>query len=71
MITLDLNMPGLKGFEILEELKTNPATNTVPVAIITSKLLSDSERQELAYRADVILSKSQLGDAVGRSNLSS
>ena len=70
LITLDLNMPGLKGFEVLEELKSNPLTNTVPVAIITSKLLSDFEREELAVRADVILNKSQLGDTAVKAALS-
>jgi signal transduction histidine kinase/DNA-binding response OmpR family regulator len=66
LVTLDLGMPGLSGFDILDELKTDPATGGVPVAIITSKRLSDPERERLAARANAILSKSELGDASAR-----
>jgi signal transduction histidine kinase/DNA-binding response OmpR family regulator len=63
LITLDIGMPGLSGFDILEELKTDPATDAVPIVIITSKRLSEAETERLAARADAVLSKSELGDA--------
>jgi signal transduction histidine kinase/DNA-binding response OmpR family regulator len=62
LITLDLGLPGLNGFDILDELKADPRTQTIPVVIITSKLLSNSEREELAARVDAVLYKSELGD---------
>ena len=63
LITLDLGMPGLNGEDILSELKADPATQAVPVVIITSKLLSRADQEELAAHADAVLNKSALGDA--------
>ena len=36
LILLDLIMPGIDGFEVLEKLKSNPETDWVPVIIISS-----------------------------------
>ncbi|HWC97527.1 MAG TPA: ATP-binding protein [Candidatus Sulfopaludibacter sp.] len=62
LITLDLSMPGLTGFDVLDELKSDPATQLIPVIILTSKLLSGSEREQLALQAHAVLNKSALGD---------
>ena len=62
LITLDLGLPGLSGLDILEELKADPSTQAIPVIVITSKLLSEAEREQLALRADAVLNKSELGD---------
>lgn len=35
-IVLDLEMPGMSGFEVCRELKTNPQTAAIPVLILTS-----------------------------------
>jgi signal transduction histidine kinase/CheY-like chemotaxis protein len=62
LITLDLGMPGLGGMEILSELRSDPRTQTVPVVVITSKLLTNADRQELSANANAVLNKSALGD---------
>lgn len=36
-ILLDIEMPGLDGFEVLRALKDDPATNTVPVIVLSGK----------------------------------
>jgi signal transduction histidine kinase/DNA-binding response OmpR family regulator len=56
-IILDLTMPGMSGFEVLEALKSNVATKDIPVVIRTSRLLSDAERLQLMGKAVAILSK--------------
>jgi signal transduction histidine kinase/DNA-binding response OmpR family regulator len=56
-IILDLTMPGMSGFEVLEALKSNDATKEIPVVIRTSRVLSDSERIQLMGKAVAILSK--------------
>jgi CheY-like chemotaxis protein len=56
-IILDLTMPGMSGFEVLDALKTNAATKDIPVVICTSRILTDSERLQLAGRTLAILNK--------------
>ena len=46
-IFLDLIMPGLTGFEVLERLKADPATRPIPVIINSSKVLDPGERGRL------------------------
>lgn len=37
IILLDVMMPVMDGFEVLERLKTNPATQAVPVIMVSAK----------------------------------
>ncbi len=62
-IILDLSMPGLSGFEVLDALKANLATRDIPVVICSSRILTDSERLQLTGRTAAILSKEGLGRA--------
>ena len=54
LIVLDLSMPDLSGFEVLEELKRNPDTRAIPVIIYTSHVLNDEERKRLQAAEDII-----------------
>ena len=45
MILLDLMMPVMDGFEVLRKLKSNPATMSIPVIILTAKIDAESERR--------------------------
>ncbi len=57
VIFLDLTMPGMDGFEVLQRLKANPATRAIPVIISTSKTLDETERRFLNQQALAVLSK--------------
>lgn len=57
IIVLDLMMPDMTGFQVLEALKKNEFTRTIPVVIMTSKTLEPPERQWLTERATAVLSK--------------
>lgn len=49
LIFLDLNLPKRTGFEILQEIRANPALRPTPVVILTS---SENERDvNAAYRS--------------------
>lgn len=56
-ILLDLIMPGLDGFEVLNQLKRDPRTSEIPVIINTASNLSDAERERLNKSAEAIVSK--------------
>jgi CheY-like chemotaxis protein len=45
LIMSDLNMPGKNGFEILEELKGDPALSSIPVIITTNVTTQGIEDQ--------------------------
>lgn len=53
LVLLDLNMPRLSGFEVLERIRANPALKDVPVAIYSSSQDSrdKSRARELAAKA--------------------
>jgi CheY-like chemotaxis protein len=53
VVFLDLMMPGMNGFEVLQRLRANPETRNIPVIIITSKVLDQIERRALS-RDDAI-----------------
>ena len=58
-IILDLTMPGMSGFEVLDVLKNDVATKDIPVVICTSRILTDSERLQLTGKTLAILSKGE------------
>ncbi len=60
-IFLDLAMPEMSGFEVIERLKAAPASRDIPVIIVTSRNLTDLERRKLMEGgAAMILSKQNL-----------
>ena len=60
LIFLDLGLPDSSGFEVLEKLKADPGVAAVPVAIVTSRVLTSSERNQLLQKAFVIIGKDNL-----------
>ncbi|HUS04835.1 MAG TPA: ATP-binding protein [Bryobacteraceae bacterium] len=57
LIFLDLSMPGMTGFEVLDLLKSEAATAGIPVIVSTSLVLTDVDRSILDERAIAVLSK--------------
>lgn len=49
LVLLDLNLPELHGFEVLQRIRTHPANATLPVVIFSS-----SEREEDQARARLL-----------------
>jgi putative two-component system response regulator len=37
LILLDVNMPGISGYEVCKYIKKNPATATIPIIFMSSK----------------------------------
>ena len=47
LLGVDLVIPDRDGFQILEELKQSEQLDTIPVIVITSKDLSEAEKERL------------------------
>jgi signal transduction histidine kinase/CheY-like chemotaxis protein len=56
-IVLDLGLPDINGFSMLDRLKTSMPTQDVPVIVCTARDLTDAERATLEARAFAVLSK--------------
>ncbi|MFK5952882.1 MAG: response regulator, partial [Desulfobacterium sp.] len=59
-LVLDLIMPEMNGFEVLEKIRSNPDTRNLPVIVVTAKSLSMEEKQILSGKASLILEKSEM-----------
>ncbi len=57
VVLLDLNMPGLTGFEVLKAMGEQPALKNVKVFIMTAKDLTQAESATLHERAELIIQK--------------
>ena len=60
LIFLDLMLPDLRGEQVLDALKSDEELRSVPVAIVTSGLISREQRARLEQRAQVVMQKSDL-----------
>jgi CheY-like chemotaxis protein len=70
-IYLDLRLPGLDGFEVLEHLRADPETATIPVIILTN--FGEPELRERGLRLGALeflvkadTTPGQLSESVGR-----
>jgi CheY-like chemotaxis protein len=63
LILLDLNMPGMDGFEVLSHLRDDFTTASLPVTIVTSQILVPEQYQGLVHAKGVLL-KHELSPAV-------
>lgn len=43
LILLDINMPEMDGFEVMEKLRNNPETQSIPVIFLTADNLAETE----------------------------
>ena len=57
LILLDLNLPYLSGDEICRRLKNDPATNLIPIVMVTGEADFDSRMDAWEYGADDFLTK--------------
>jgi PAS domain S-box-containing protein len=47
LILLDLMMPGVTGFDVVESLRTAEATRSIPIMVLTAKVLTEDDKKAL------------------------
>lgn len=63
LIILDLMMPGISGFEVVEELKRHPTACDIPVVIFSAKDLTREEVMRLGQEVEKVLTKGSTSHA--------
>jgi CheY-like chemotaxis protein len=57
VILLDIMMPEMDGYSVCRQLKSNPATRSIPVVFLSSKVTADEKRQGMGMGAVAYLTK--------------
>jgi CheY-like chemotaxis protein len=57
IVVLDLNLPALDGYGVLSQLRSRPATASIPVIVLTAKGDEDNEVRVFELGADDFLQK--------------
>ncbi|HEV7388328.1 MAG TPA: response regulator [Gemmatimonadaceae bacterium] len=57
LIVLDLLMPDVNGFDVVEALHDDPATATIPIVVVTADRLSEADRDKLNGCVSAIMEK--------------
>jgi CheY-like chemotaxis protein/nitrogen-specific signal transduction histidine kinase len=57
VLYLDLGLPDMSGFEVVERIYENPALAGLPIVILTAKDLSDAEKTQLEARVAAVIQK--------------
>jgi CheY-like chemotaxis protein len=61
LIVLDLMMPDVSGFDVVEALNERPDTARIPVLVVTSSSLTAEERAKLNHNVMAIIEKGGFG----------
>ena len=62
LVVLDLMMPGLDGFGLVEAMKSEAALREIPIIVVTAKELSNVERERLNGQIKGLLQKGAFMD---------
>jgi signal transduction histidine kinase/DNA-binding LacI/PurR family transcriptional regulator/CheY-like chemotaxis protein len=57
LVLLDLVMPGMDGFEVLEAMRSRNDTRDIPVVVVTGQMLSDDDVDRLNRGVALLLGK--------------
>jgi len=63
-VVLDLLMPGVDGFAVLEALRRDPTTRSTPVVVLTAKTMTQEDRERLSGQISYIAAKGEFEPAV-------
>ncbi|MGI9666677.1 MAG: response regulator, partial [Acidimicrobiia bacterium] len=59
LILLDLMMPDMNGFELIDELRSSAEHRSIPIVVITAKNLTEDDHARLQGRVEAVVAKGQ------------
>jgi CheY-like chemotaxis protein len=60
LIVLDLTMPEVNGFDVVDALHARPDTAKIPILVVTAKEITEEDRRRLNGSVTSIMGKAQL-----------
>jgi signal transduction histidine kinase/CheY-like chemotaxis protein len=63
LMVLDLMMPEVNGFDVVEVLQRSPDTASIPILVVTAKQITDDDRRKLSGFVQSIVEKGELEPA--------
>ncbi|TME51808.1 MAG: response regulator [Chloroflexi bacterium] len=63
LILLDLMMPGVSGFEVVEQLRAEDRTRTIPIMVLTAKTLTADDKRSLNGNVAAIFQRNSVAGA--------
>mgnify|MGYP002626843144 FL=1 len=63
LVILDLMMPELDGFAVVEAMKADPKLKEIPIIVITAKELTHDEKERLDGQIKALLQKGSFMDS--------
>jgi signal transduction histidine kinase/DNA-binding response OmpR family regulator/HAMP domain-containing protein len=63
LVILDLMMPDVDGFTVVERLRADPATAAIPIVILTAKAMTDDDKRRLNGQISYLAEKGQFSPA--------
>jgi len=69
VILLDFLLEEMTAFDVLDELKSDPRTRSIPVIVVTSQALDASQQRRLMEEAEAVISKQNLSRELALSRI--
>ncbi|MBC8160693.1 MAG: response regulator [Roseiflexaceae bacterium] len=63
LVILDLLMPEMDGFAVVDQLRAEPITASIPIMILTAKTMSPAEKERLNGRISYLARKAEFDRA--------
>jgi CheY-like chemotaxis protein len=63
LVLLDLMMPDVNGFDVVDALRADAGTQEIPIMVLTAKDLTDAEKRQLNGHVSTVLSRRSTGTA--------
>ena len=57
LILMDIQLPGIDGYEVTRRIKADPALRAIPIIAVTSYALSGDDQKALAAGCDAFVTK--------------